>query len=154
DCVIPRAAIDPGAMPSRPSLYGHGLLGSASEVESDAQETLAQFGDITFCATDEIGFSQSDISIAIASLQNLSNFPTLVDRTQQGLLDELYLGRLMDNPSGFLSNGAFHVDGTTASPGVIDPSHLYYNGNSQGGILGGALTAVSPDFTHASLGVP
>ena len=154
DCIIPRAAIDPGARPSRPSLYGHGLLGDASEVESDAQETLAQFGDITFCATDEIGFSESDVPDAISTLQNLSNFPKLVDRTQQGLLDELYLGRLMDNPSGFLSDGAFHVNGTTGSPGVIDPSQLYYNGNSQGGILGGALTAISPDFTYASLGVP
>ena len=37
---------------------------------------------------------------------------------------------------------------------MIDTSKLYYNGNSQGGILGGALTAVSPDFTRASLGVP
>ena len=61
----------------------------------------------------------------------------------------------MDNPSGFLSDPAFHVNGTsTASPPVIDTSQLYYNGNSQGGILGGALTAVSPDFTRASLGVP
>jgi hypothetical protein len=154
DCVIPRAAIDPGATPSRPSLYGHGLLGTASEVGSNAQQTLAQFADITFCATDEIGFSSADIPTAISILQNLSNFPKLTDRVQQGLLDELYLGRLMDNPSGFLSSGAFHVDGTTASPGVIDPSHLYYNGNSQGGILGGALTAVAPDFTRASLGVP
>ena len=37
---------------------------------------------------------------------------------------------------------------------MLDTSKLYYNGNSQGGILGGALTAVSPDFTRASLGVP
>ena len=37
---------------------------------------------------------------------------------------------------------------------MLDTSHLYYNGNSQGGIMGGALTAVSPDFTRASLGVP
>ncbi len=154
DCIIPRAAIDPGAQPSRPSLYGHGLLGSASEVNSSPQQALGQLGDITSCATDEIGFSSADVPNAIATLQNFSNFPKLGDRTQQGLLDELYLGRLMDNPSGFLTSGAFHVDGTTASPGVIDPSHLYYNGNSQGGILGGALTAVSPDFTRASLGVP
>jgi hypothetical protein len=154
DCIIPRAAIDPGARPSRPSLYGHGLLGSANEVGSSAQRTLAQFADITFCATDEIGFSSADIPTAISILQNLSNFPKLGDRVQQGLLDELYLGRLLDNRSGFLTNGAFHVDGSTNSPGVIDSSHLYYNGNSQGGILGGALTAVSPDFTRASLGVP
>jgi hypothetical protein len=37
---------------------------------------------------------------------------------------------------------------------VLNTSHLFYNGNSQGGIMGGALTAVSPDFTRASLGVP
>jgi hypothetical protein len=61
----------------------------------------------------------------------------------------------MNNPSGFESNVAFHADGATlASPPVIDTSKLYYNGNSQGGILGGALTAVSPDFRRAVLGVP
>jgi hypothetical protein len=36
---------------------------------------------------------------------------------------------------------------------VIDTSNLYYDGNSQGGIMGGALTALSPDFTRAALGV-
>ena len=61
----------------------------------------------------------------------------------------------MNNPAGFLSHPAFHVNGTdTASPPVFDTSHLYYNGNSQGGIEGGALTAISPDFTRATLGVP
>jgi hypothetical protein len=67
----------------------------------------------------------------------------------------LLLGRLMDNPNGFLTNQAFHVSGVdTSSAPVINTAKLYYNGNSQGGILGGALTAVSPDFTRASLGVP
>ena len=37
---------------------------------------------------------------------------------------------------------------------MLNTSQLFYNGNSQGGIMGGALTAVSPDFTRASLGVP
>jgi hypothetical protein len=153
-CIIPRAAIDPGARPSRPSLHGHGLLASALEVTFINQQTLAQLADITFCATDEIGLSSADLPTAISFLQNLSNFPKLGDRMQQGLLDELFLGRLMIHPDGLLSNGAFHVDGTPGSPGVIDPKRLYYNGNSHGGVLGGALTAVAPDFTRASLGVP
>jgi len=156
DCIIPHAAVDdPGVAPGRPSLYGHGLLGSASEVNSSPQRTLAQAHDFVFCATDEIGFSSGDVANTIGILQDLSKFPQLTDRVQQGLLDELLLGRLMDNPSGFLSSPAFHRDGTTlGSPPVIDTSKLYYNGNSQGGILGGALTAVSPDFTRAALGVP
>ncbi|MQA74681.1 MAG: hypothetical protein GEU88_10135 [Solirubrobacterales bacterium] len=158
DCIVPHAAVDdPGAAPGRPSLYGHGLLGRASEVSSSPQRTLAQAHNFVFCATDEIGFSSGDIPNTIGILQNLGRFPELVDRSQQGLLDELLLGRLMINPTGFLSDPAFHVDPSvpaSASPPVLDPSKLYYNGNSQGGILGGALTAVSPDFTRASLGVP
>ncbi|MGH2757921.1 MAG: hypothetical protein ACRDI3_09045, partial [Actinomycetota bacterium] len=37
---------------------------------------------------------------------------------------------------------------------VIDTERLYYDGGSQGGIAGAALTAVAPDFTRAALGVP
>ena len=156
-CIIPRAAIDtPGAAAgSRAALYGHGLLGEADEVASGPQQSLAQTHKFAFCATDEIGFASEDVPNTIGILQDMGKFPQLTDRVQQGLLNELYLGRLMINPNGFLSNPAFHVDGATlASPGVLDPSKLYYNGNSQGGILGGALTAVAPDFTRASLGVP
>jgi hypothetical protein len=37
---------------------------------------------------------------------------------------------------------------------VIDTSELFYDGNSQGGIMGGAVTAVAQDWTRAVLGVP
>jgi hypothetical protein len=110
--------------------------------------------DIVQCATDEIGMSETDIPSVVQALQNLSAFPKITDRLQQGLLDELYLGRAMISASGFTTDAAFHQDGTLATPSVLNISHLYYNGNSQGGIMGGALTAVSPDFTRASLGVP
>ena len=74
-----------------------------------------------------------------------ANFPELTDRVQQGLLNELFLGRLMIHADGFLSDAAFHVDDTDAgSPPVLDTSRLYYNGNSQGGILGGAADRGRP----------
>ncbi|HTA06278.1 MAG TPA: hypothetical protein VK774_07940, partial [Solirubrobacteraceae bacterium] len=134
---------------------GHGLFGSASEVASSPQRSLSQSHDIVQCATDEIGMSESDVfPTVIQALQNVSAFPAIPDRLQQGLLDELYLGRLLDNSAGFATNAAFHQDGTLSSGSVLNTSHLFYNGNSQGGIMGGALTAVSPDFTRASLGVP
>jgi hypothetical protein len=156
DCIIPHAAVDDvGATPARPSLYGHGLLGTADEVTSSPQRTLAQGHNFVMCATDEIGFAEQDVPNTVGILQDMGKFPQLTDRTQQGLLDELYLGRLMDNPAGFLSNAAFHVNpADVSSVPVIDPSKLYYDGNSQGGILGGSLTAISPDFTRAALGVP
>jgi hypothetical protein len=154
ECIIPAVATTGAAESARPSLYGHGLFGSASEVTSGPQRSLSQAHDIVQCATDEIGMAETDLGSAIAATQNLSQFPKLTDRLQQGLLDELYLGRAMISPSGFATNAAFHQDGTLSTPSVLDIHHLYYNGNSQGGIMGGALTAVSPDFTRASLGVP
>jgi hypothetical protein len=156
-CIVPRTGVNSGgaAPGSRPSLYGHGLLGNADETLLAPQRTLAQAHGFVFCGTDEIGFSDADVPNALLILQDLSRFPTLTDRVQQGMLDELFLGRLMIHPNGFVSNSAFHVDpANPSSPPVIDPRRLYYNGNSQGGILGGALTAVAPDFTRASLGVP
>jgi hypothetical protein len=154
DCIIPASVTSGPAESGRPSLYGHGLFGEASEVASGPQRQLAQEHGIVFCATDEIGLSISDFPVAAAALQNLSLFPAIPDRLQQGLLDELYLGRAMISPSGFTTDAAFHQDGTSGSGSVLNTSHLFYNGNSQGGIMGGALTAVSPDFTRASLGVP
>ncbi|MDQ1465433.1 MAG: hypothetical protein QOC73_2374, partial [Actinomycetota bacterium] len=154
DCIIPAVATTGAGESARPSLYGHGLFGSAGEVASGPQRSLSQGHDIVQCATDEIGMSESDVPSAIAATQNLSLFDTLTDRLQQGLLDELYLGRAMISPGGFTTDAAFHQDGTLATPSVLSISHLYYNGNSQGGIMGGALTAISPDFTRASLGVP
>jgi len=154
DCIVPEAAVSGPAGSARPSLYGHGLFGSASEVGSSPQRELSQGHDIVQCATDEIGMAESDIPVVVGALQNISGFPAIPDRLQQGLLDELYLGRALISPTGFTTDPAFHQDGTLASGSVLDTSHLYYNGNSQGGIMGGALTAVSPDFTRASLGVP
>ena len=104
DCIIPASATTGAGESARPSLYGHGLFGDASEVGSGPQRSLSQNHDIVQCATDEIGMSEADVPSAITALQNLSSFPLLTDRLQQGLLDELYLGRLMVSPGGFATN--------------------------------------------------
>jgi hypothetical protein len=148
DCIIPDSA---QAAAARPSLYGHGLFGEASEVASAPQKALAEKHDIVMCATDEIGMSKEDEGSTLGILNNLSGFPKLADRLQQGLLDELFLGRAMIASTGFSADAAFQNGGGES---VINTGRLYYNGNSQGGIEGGALTAISPDFTRASLGVP
>jgi hypothetical protein len=156
DCIIPRTAVDGTPASARPAIYGHGLFGSASEVfNADIQQELANTYGFVLCATDEIGMSNSDVANTAGILGDLSKFPQLADRLQQGLLDEIFLGRLMGKSDGFISDVAFHADGTTiGSNPVIDVSNLYYQGSSQGGIMGGALTAVDPDFTRAVLNVP
>jgi hypothetical protein len=158
DCIVPRVAVDGGTpVPGRAATYGHGLFGEADEVfGADIQQELANTHGFTFCATDEIGMSGSDVgNTAGAILPDLSNFPMLADRLHQGLLNGLFLGRLMIHPDGFASDVAFHADGATlGSPSVIDAGELYYEGSSQGGIFGGALTAIAPDFTKSVLNVP
>jgi hypothetical protein len=150
-CIIPRSAVSGGAVnPARPSLYGHGLLGTASQVSGGAIQDLASEHNILLCASDWIGLAQEDIPNAVAILGDISHFSSLADRSQQGMLNFLYLGRAMINPLGFSTDPAFQWNGAP----LIDTSRLYYDGGSQGGIMGGSLTAVAPDFTHASLGVP
>ena len=59
------------------------------------------------CATDWIGMSGGDIANTITILQDLSGFPKLADRLQQGMINFLYLGRAMLHPKGFSSSLAF-----------------------------------------------
>jgi hypothetical protein len=151
-CHIPRVALE-GARPprARPSLYGHGLFGSASEINQLQLKTMGEEHNILYCATDWIGMSSEDLETTLGVIiPDLSNFNMLVDRTQQGWLDAMYLGRAMVNPKGFGSNPAFQVKARS----VIKGTRLYYDGNSQGGILGGGLAAVAPDYNRAVLGVP
>ena len=147
ECIVPTSATP--TQPARISLYGHGLLGSRSEVTNPWVQALATNYDMTFCATDWWGLASADAPFDAGAVANLSLFPVIADRLQQGVLNTLYLGRLMLNPQGFAANLAFQAAGRP----VIDTSHLYYDGNSQGGIEGGLTTAVAPDFRRAVLGV-
>ena len=147
ECNIPIGAKDGERF--RPVLNGHGLFGSADQVNSDSLYALGQYG-LMACATDEIGMASEDIPNAVAAVTDLSQFPSIPDRLQQGFIDFLYLGRDLINPRGFCSSPAFQVSGRC----VIDTrSGLYYDGGSQGAIFGGALSALDPDFTRAALNV-
>jgi hypothetical protein len=132
-CIIPRAALKPDGTVTRarPAVYGHGLLGSEREVAARNVRDMANEHNFVFCATKWIGLSEDDIGNAVSVLGDLSRFPTIADRLQQGIL-------------------AFQGQGTP----VIDTRELFFDGNSQGGIMGGAATAVAQDWTRAAIGVP
>ena len=153
-CQIPRAALADAsatAVPARASLYGHGLFGSASESSAGNVRDMANEHNFVFCATDWIGMSTTDVPNAITILLDLSNFPTLGDRLQQSVLNMLFLARLMIHEDGLVSDPAFQDQ--FGNP-VIDTSNVYYDGNSQGGIMGGVVMSVAQDITRGVLGVP
>jgi hypothetical protein len=174
----------PDVKPGRPSLLGHGLLGDATGVNSGSKTSLANEHDFVMCATDWIGMAcptpdtpdpsepdslpdylrglagnppnsnDCDLANIVTILGDLSRFATLADRVQQGMLDFLYLGRAMIHPQGFNADPAFQFAKGGQMKPVIDTTRLFYDGGSQGGIIGGSLTAVAPDFDRAHLGVP
>jgi hypothetical protein len=151
ECRIPKTALEQGAGKSRPSLYGHGLFGSLDEVRQGQLQDFGVEHNLTFCATDWAGMATTDVPNVATILTDLSNFNTLADRVQQGMLNFLYLGRLMIHPDGLSTVPAFQ---DAQGKSLLDTRRLFYDGNSQGGIIGGALTAVAPDFNRATLGVP
>jgi len=148
-CNVPASAS--AATKAFPALYGHGLFGDYDEA-GGAKDVWKLGNDhkVIVCAADWIGMADEDVLTAGGALTNLSTFPGLVDRLQQGFVDFMYLGRLLHTTAaqGGLAQDATFQDG--GQP-LIDTSQVAYYGNSQGGIMGGALTALSPDITRSAL---
>jgi hypothetical protein len=150
-CNIPRSALDPASPPqARPSLYGHGLLGSPTEFDAGNVKSMSNEHNFVFCATAWAGFANEDLGNIVSVLGDLSKFNTVADRMQQGFLQQLLLGRALIHPQGLTTNAAFQKNDQS----VIDIRRLFFDGNSQGGIMGGSLTALAPDWDRAVLGVP
>ncbi len=154
-CAVPNSTLaEDGtvAEPAIPVLYGHGLLGQRIEAVywSGGRHMLVNHNAMN-CGVDWIGMAQQDLGNVASILTDGSNFPSLADRAQQGFLNFLFVGRAMIHPGGLSALPEFQ---DAAGASVIDTDELFYDGNSQGAIMGGALTALSPDFTKAVLGVP
>jgi hypothetical protein len=145
-CVVPTSAS--AANLAGTGVYGHGLLGTSGQVPGGSGDVAAA-GNIVFCGTDLIGMAEEDTGNAVAIIGDLSTFHTLADRLLQGHLNTLFLGRLLIHPDGLGSNPAFQDAGAS-----LLTDDLVYYGISQGGIMGGATTAVAQDFTRAMLDVP
>jgi hypothetical protein len=149
--IIPRIAVE-GAQPQpgRPLIYGHGLLGTGEgEITSGPQQSLASRFGFIIGATDWIGLSEDDVPNTLRIIGDISRFNQLADRLQQAFINFILLGRLMISPDGLNSNAAFQFNGVP----IINTQELYYDGNSQGGIEGGAYLALSPDTARGVLGV-
>jgi hypothetical protein len=144
-CLLPSAKSGTGPT----IVYGHGLLGDRTE--ADALKFAPIAGIAAVCATDEIGMNADDVANLAGILGDLSRFPEQADRMQQGMLNQQYLGRLLNDPKGFASSSAFQMaDGTP----LITVGNTVFVGNSQGGILGGAVSAISTEWSRVVLGVP
>ncbi|MEX2031534.1 MAG: hypothetical protein WEA81_01580, partial [Dehalococcoidia bacterium] len=151
-CLVPRSAAGQGAdpEPGRAVLYGHGIFGNHTQVTNGRWQAQAGTYNMVVCGTTTIGYSDSPATI-LANFQEVTRVQNQADRSQQGLLNTLFLGRLMKHDDGLVSHAAFQTPGGDPA---IDGSDLFYTGQSQGALSGGALTAVAQDFTRSVLTAP
>ncbi|MGA0878641.1 MAG: hypothetical protein ACO3SP_05930 [Ilumatobacteraceae bacterium] len=142
-CILPDVVTEP--IPT--IVYGHGLLGGRTEV--DFFGAIANRGGIGACATDWLGMSAEDVGNLAGILADMGRFGEQADRMLQGQVAFQMLGRLVNR--GFATDVAFQ-DITGRS--MLEVDGAVFVGNSQGGILGGAASAVSKEWKRAVLGVP
>jgi hypothetical protein len=148
---IPRIAVNVGGtpQPARPTLWGHGLLGSRTQVTS--LSLLAQTYNFVVGGVDMQGMSNADVPTVGTLIQDLSKFHFIPERLHQGFLNHLLLGRLfLDGVNGFNSDPAFQFAGVP----LIDTTEVYYSGGSQGGIFGVAIMSIAEDFKRGFVAVP
>jgi hypothetical protein len=151
---VPRTAqTDP--RPLKLLQYGHGLLGDQDEVGSGYLGEMAdRYGYVLF-AVNWRGMDEADANaIQLMLVQQIDRFGIIPEGGHQGLVQfvaaaAMMQGAMAEDPALALPDPAGGAD----IP-VVDPSEVYYYGNSQGGILGGVYLAMSPTIERGVLGVP
>ncbi len=142
---IPRSAL--GGPPQALLEYGHGLNGTGAQCKSGHLGALANREGVIIFAGNMVGMSSEDVPGIVTLINDLSWFPWLADRLHQGLVDYLLIARGM---KGRLAQMPWILDHNIQ----IDGEQLYYTGDSQGGIYGASVLALSTDTTRGVLGVP
>ncbi len=159
-CLVPRsvdarpAASGQPVTPGRPVLYGKGLFSVATQMDIGGVRNTADRYRLVLCSTNALGLDGNDELTDAGLFSNLSNFPVVPDHLQQAMIDDLYLGRLIASPRGFAADPAFQSSGPHPTPFIDTAKALTYYGNSEGSLIGGAVTAISTEWHRAVLGVP
>ena len=152
---IPHSAVD--GTPHGLVKYGHGMLGSGSQVSGSFNQKIANENNLIFYAADFVGFSSNDVMQALQALPQPTYFEELVDRMHQGVLEYALLTQAMLQglealPEDEMVEEELEDDASVTL--TIDEDRIYYSGISQGGIYGVTALAVDPIIERGHFGVP
>lgn len=132
--------------------YGHGLLGGKGEAQGGYLSAMANANGWVVLASDWTGMKSEDVGAIVQIIAgNPTNFPAIPERSMQGFTE--FIAALRMTTGKLRNDPALTFTGAGGSYSAIDPEKLSYYGNSQGGILGGAYLALSPDIDRGVLGV-
>ncbi|MCB9681954.1 MAG: hypothetical protein H6733_10840 [Alphaproteobacteria bacterium] len=148
ELLIPRSVVDGGGVVPL-LMYGHGLFGDKSEIESGAYRTLIHEHGYAIGGIDLIGMAEDDG----AWLENPATTPLLGGRMDEVVRfhDRLHQGFLNHVLFLHMLKTQFAEDPTYGA--WIDGDEAFYYGVSQGGIMGVVHAGLSRDFTKATLEV-
>lgn len=128
-------------------VYGHGLMGKADEVTHGAIRKAADRLCMVIVGTNWRGMSSEDLVNVANALNDANKGPSIFDAMVQGIVNFIALEQIMRGP---MAEQLF-VD--AAGESIVDPTQVYYYGNSQGGIFGGTFMAYDPYIERGVLGV-
>ncbi len=142
---IPRTALTQQGVGT--VLVSHGQLGDRYETKLGYMEVMAEAGNFVLGSVDLHGMASDDQQPLVERLVDFSDFPDIIDRQHQGLVNTVLMGRLMTSalPSHPLME-AFGIE--------FDSQRAFYYGASQGGIFGPSITALWPEARTGVFGVP
>lgn len=142
ELLIPQSAL---VAPAKLLQYGHGLLGSRSQIESGHFLTFMNTYNYAMFAVNLDGMAEDDEDWigGRVGLGEVDVLTAMFDRLHQGALNNLLAMRMM-------SRGM--VADPTYGP-LLDGDSRYYYGISQGGIFGGVYMALSTDVERGALEV-
>jgi hypothetical protein len=144
EVIIPKSAL---TKPAALLQYGHGLLGSRTQIEAENFRRLTSEKNYIIFATDLHGMCSDGDSTHISNKiaeGRMHELSTMFERLHQGFLNSLLAMRMMSR--GFAKDAKYGA--------FVDPTQRYYHGISQGGIMGGVYMSISTDVERGMLGVP
>ncbi len=142
---VPPSLLQPGAAPARVVQFGHGFFMTRDEMLHGYMQAQADEQGLVLFGANWDGMSTHDIGGAAAALADLSEFPTITERVQQSIVNNLVLTRTFVGQC--LADEAFETEA------VIETDDVYFYGISMGGIIGGAAMALSQDVERVAFSV-
>ncbi len=142
--VIPNSVLT-SATPARLLQFGHGFFGNTDEATEGYVTSLADQYGFVVIAMNWWGMSGDDLPSVIRDiLSDTSLGLRFTDRVHQAMVN---LMALAGARAALSELEPFRLDGHA----LFDPSQVYFQGISQGHILGGTYAAISPDIHQAVL---
>jgi hypothetical protein len=144
--VIPKCALaSPTPVPI--FIYGHGLLGTATQVAGVGGRHPAGELCMVGIGTNMRGMSQPDLPNVAAALGDLNKGGLVFDTLIQGMMNHIALVQAARGP---MARDLFKKP---TGESIVDPARVYYYGISQGGIMGTTACAIDPTIQRCVLQV-